>query len=129
MVLDWLAVGLDPARCTIFQQSAVKEHAELFLLLGMVTPVPWLERNPTYKEQRELLVECDLSTLGFLGYPVRRRPTSSSTRRRPCRSGWTRRHIELAREIARRFNATTARSFRSRRRRSPRPDSRLDGGR
>mgnify|MGYP003693905051 CR=1 FL=1 len=52
MVLDWLAVGLDPERCTIFQQSAVKEHAELYLLLGMLTPVPWLERNPTYKEQQ-----------------------------------------------------------------------------
>src|SRR5262249_26519551 len=70
MVLDWLAVGLDPRRATLFQQSAVKEHAELFLLLGMLTPVPWLERTPTYKEQREQLPHPDLSTYAFLAYPL-----------------------------------------------------------
>ena len=120
MVLDWLAVGLDPARCTIFQQSAVKEHAELFLLLGMVTPVPWLERNPTYKEQRELLVERDLSTLGGYSCPAGgRRPHLQ--RRRPCRSGWTRRRTSTgARDRARRSTRPTTRSFRSRRRCSPR---------
>src|SRR5207247_1695582 len=68
MVLDWLAVGLDPGRATLFQQSAVKEHAELYLLLGMLTPVPWLERNPTYKEQREQLQDRDLYTYGNAVY-------------------------------------------------------------
>jgi len=107
MVLDWLAVGLDPARCTIFQQSAVKEHAELFLLLGMVTPVPWLERNPTYKEQRELMVERDLSTLGFLGYPVLQAADVLIYKATAVPVGVDQApHIELAREIARRFNAT-----------------------
>ena len=70
MVLDWLAIGLDPSRCIIFQQSAVPAHAELFVLLCMLTPVPWLERNPTYKEQQEQLDGRDLSTVGFLAYPV-----------------------------------------------------------
>ena len=107
MVLDWLAVGLDPDRCTIFQQSAVKEHAELFLLLGMVTPVPWLERNPTYKEQREQLTERDLSTLGFLGYPVLQAADVLMYKATAVPVGIDQvPHIELAREIARRFNHT-----------------------
>ena len=107
MVLDWLAVGLDPERCTIFQQSAVKEHAELFLLLGMVTPVPWLERNPTYKEQREQLDERDLSTLGFLGYPVLQAADVLIYKATAVPVGIDQApHIELTREIARRFNAT-----------------------
>jgi hypothetical protein len=67
---DWLAAGLDPARSTLFIQSLVKEHAELHLLLSMVTPVSWLERVPTYKEQQQQLSEKDLSTYGFLGYPL-----------------------------------------------------------
>lgn len=70
MVLDWLAVGLDPEYATLFIQSDVKEHAELYLLLGMITPLPWLERNPTYKDQQQQLDTKDLSTYGFLGYPV-----------------------------------------------------------
>ena len=70
MVAEWLSVGLDPAKCTIFRQSDIKEHAELHLLLSMLTPVSWLERNPTYKEQLRELGERDLSTYGFLGYPV-----------------------------------------------------------
>jgi tryptophanyl-tRNA synthetase len=107
MVLDWLAVGLDPARCTIFQQSAVKEHAELFVILAMVTPVPWLERNPTYKEQREALSDRDLSTLGFLGYPVLQAADVLMYRATAVPVGIDQApHIELAREIARRFNTT-----------------------
>src|SRR5437867_2012128 len=107
MVLDWLAVGLDPARATLFQQSAVKEHAELYLLLGMLTPVPWLERNPTYKEQRAELQDRDLSTYGFLGYPVLQ--TADVLMYKACGVpvGIDQApHIELTREIARRFNAT-----------------------
>ena len=69
-VADWLAAGVDPERSTIFIQSLVPEHAELYLLLSMVVPIPWLERVPTYKEQQEQLAEKDLSTLGFLGYPL-----------------------------------------------------------
>ena len=69
-VADWIAAGIDPERSTIFVQSLVPEHAELFLLLSMVVPIPWLERVPTYKEQREQLSEKDLSTIGFLGYPL-----------------------------------------------------------
>ncbi len=106
MVLDWLAVGLDPSRCTIFQQSAVKEHAELYLLLGMLTPVPWLERNPTYKEQREQLRDRDLSTFGFLGYPVLQAADVLMYKARAVPVGIDQApHIELTREIARRFNA------------------------
>ncbi len=107
MVLDWLAVGIDPERSTIFQQSAVKEHAELFLILGMLTPVPWLERNPTYKEQREQLVDRDISTYGFLGYPVLQAADVMMYKATAVPVGIDQApHIELAREIARRFNAT-----------------------
>jgi len=70
MVIDWLSAGLDPKKSTLFVQSTIKEHAELFLLLSMITPLPWLERNPTYKEMKEALSTRDLSTFGFLGYPV-----------------------------------------------------------
>ncbi|HYT76865.1 MAG TPA: tryptophan--tRNA ligase, partial [Vicinamibacterales bacterium] len=70
MVADWIAAGLDPEKSTFFVQSLVPEHAELFLLLSMVVPVPWLERVPTYKEQQESLKDRDLSTYGFLGYPL-----------------------------------------------------------
>ena len=105
MVLDWLAVGLDPARCTIFQQSAVKEHAELFLLLGMLTPVPWLERTPSYKEQRDQLHDRDLSTYGFLGYPVLQAADILMYKAWAVPVGIDQApHIELTREIARRFN-------------------------
>jgi tryptophanyl-tRNA synthetase len=119
MVLDWLAVGLDPARCTIFQQSAVKEHAELYLLLGMLTPVPWLERNPTYKEQREQIQDRDLSTYGFLGYPVLQAADVLVYKATAVPVGIDQApHIELAREIARRFNATYRPTF-------PEPDTLL----
>ena len=70
MVMDWLSAGLDPELATLFIQSDIKEHAELYLLLGMITPLPWLERNPTYKEQQQQLDQKDLATYGFLGYPV-----------------------------------------------------------
>ncbi|MBT9590537.1 MAG: tryptophan--tRNA ligase, partial [Thiobacillus sp.] len=70
MVIDWLAAGVDPAQATLFVQSRVIEHAELHLLLSMMTPLGWLERVPTYKDQQEKLSEKDLSTYGFLGYPL-----------------------------------------------------------
>ena len=70
MILDWLSAGLSPEKSTFFVQSHIKEHAELFLILSMLTPVPWLERNPTYKDQIVQLNNKDLSTFGFLGYPV-----------------------------------------------------------
>ena len=70
MVVDWLAAGVDPEQCKLFIQSRVPEHAELHLLLSMVTPLGWLERVPTYKDQQEQLREKDLNTHGFLGYPV-----------------------------------------------------------
>jgi tryptophanyl-tRNA synthetase len=112
MVLDWLAVGLDPARCVMFQQSAVKEHAELFLILGMLTPVPWLERTPTYKEQREQLVDRDLSTYGFLGYPVLQAADILMYKATSVPVGADQvPHVELTREIARRFNHVFGETF------------------
>jgi tryptophanyl-tRNA synthetase len=105
MVLDWLAAGLDPERCVIFRQSALLEHAELALLFGMFTPVPWLERNPTYKEQREQLVDRDLSTYGFLGYPVLQAADILLYKADLVPVGVDQvPHVELTREIARRFN-------------------------
>jgi tryptophanyl-tRNA synthetase len=105
MVLDWLAAGIDPERTVIFQQSAILEHAELFLLLGMLCPVPWLERNPTYKEQREQLSDRDLSTYGFLGYPVLQAADILMYKASHVPVGIDQvPHIELCREIARRFN-------------------------
>src|SRR5260221_5243033 len=77
-VIDWIAAGLDPERSTFFVQSMVPEHAELYLLLSMVVPVPWLERVPTYKEQQEALSDKDLSSIGFLGYPLEERSLSRS---------------------------------------------------
>jgi tryptophanyl-tRNA synthetase len=70
IILDWLSAGLSPEKSTLFIQSKIPEHAELFLVLSMITPVPWLERNPTYKDQIVQLQNKDLSTFGFLGYPV-----------------------------------------------------------
>ena len=107
MVLDWLAIGLDPERCTIFQQSAITAHAELYVLLGMLTPVPWLERNPTYKEQQQQLEGKDTSTFGFLGYPVLQAADVLIYKATAVPVGIDQApHIELAREIARRFNGT-----------------------
>lgn len=105
MVLDWMSAGLDPDQCTIFIQSDVKEHAELYLLLGMITPLPWLERNPTYKEQQQQLDQKDLATHGFLGYPVLQAADIIIYRANGVPVGKDQLpHVELTREIARRFN-------------------------
>ncbi len=105
MVLDWLAVGIDPSKATIFVQSDIKEHAELHLLLSMITPVSWLERNPTYKEQQQQLKEKDLSTYGFLGYPVLQAADIIIYKAHKVPVGIDQLpHVELTREITRRFN-------------------------
>ncbi|MFQ5902628.1 MAG: tryptophan--tRNA ligase [Candidatus Binatia bacterium] len=105
MVMDWLSVGLDPQRCVLFRQSRIKEHAELHLLLSMITPVPWLERNPTYKEQMNELEGRDLSTYGFLGYPVLQAADIMMYKARKVPVGVDQApHVELTREIVRRFN-------------------------
>ncbi len=105
MVMDWLAAGLDPDRCVIFQQSKIKEHAELALLLGMLTPVSWLERNPTYKEQQTQIQGRDLSTFGFLGYPVLQAADILLYKGARVPVGEDQvPHVELTRDIARRFN-------------------------
>jgi tryptophanyl-tRNA synthetase len=105
MVMDWLSVGLDPNRSTLFRQSRVKEHAELHLLFSMITPVPWLERNPTYKDQVKELAEKDLSTYGFLGYPVLQAADITIYKAHKVPVGVDQApHVELTREIVRRFN-------------------------
>ena len=105
MFIDWLAAGINPARATIFIQSRVPEHAELALLLGMVTPVGWLERVPTYKDQQQKLADRDLSNFGFLGYPVMQGADILIYRANMVPVGEDQvSHIELVREIARRFN-------------------------
>lgn len=105
MVIDWLSVGLSPERSTLFVQSLVKEHSELFLLLSMITPVPWLERNPTYKDQIVQLENKDLSTFGFLGYPVLQAADIIIYKADAVPVGIDQvPHIEITREIARRFN-------------------------
>lgn len=104
-VADWLAAGLDPEKCTIFLQSQVKEHAELHLLLSMTTPLPWLERVPTFKDQQEQLVEKDLNTYGFLGYPLLQTADIIIYRASYVPVGEDQAaHLELSREIVRRFN-------------------------
>jgi tryptophanyl-tRNA synthetase len=104
-VVDWLAAGVDPSRSTIFVQSLVPEHAELYLLLSMVVPIPWLERVPTYKEQQEQLTEKDLSTLGFLGYPLLQTADVAMYDGRFVPVGEDQvPHLELGREAVRRFN-------------------------
>jgi tryptophanyl-tRNA synthetase len=105
MVADWVAVGLDPERSVIFCQSAIKEHAELHLLLSMITPLPWLERNPTYKEQMREVEGKDLSTYGFLGYPVLQSADIIMYKGNKVPVGVDQApHVELTREIVRRFN-------------------------
>jgi tryptophanyl-tRNA synthetase len=105
MFKDWLSVGIDPSKAVLFVQSSVKEHAELYLLFGMFTPVPWLERNPTYKEQKKELKDLDLSTYGFLGYPVLQAADILVYNAEKVPIGEDQRpHLELTREIARRFN-------------------------
>lgn len=105
MIIDWLAVGIDPAKATIFVQSHVPEHAELHLLLSMITPLGWLERVPTYKDQQEKLKERDLATYGFLGYPVLQSADILIYHGSRVPVGEDQvAHVELTREIARRFN-------------------------
>ena len=105
MVIDWLAVGVDPSQATLFVQSRVPEHAELNLLLSMITPLSWLERVPSYKDQQSKLQERDLSTHGFLGYPVLQAADILLYHAMQVPVGEDQvPHIELTREIARRFN-------------------------
>ncbi len=102
---DWIAAGVDPERSTLFIQSLVPEHAELYLLLQMVTPIPWLERVPTYKEQIEQLTEKDLSSIGFLGYPLLQTADVVMYDAKFVPVGEDQvAHLELSREVVRRFN-------------------------
>jgi tryptophanyl-tRNA synthetase len=104
-VIDWLACGVDPNQATIFVQSLVPEHAELHLLLSMMTPLGWLERVPTYKDQQEKLADKDLATYGFLGYPLLQAADILIYRARYVPVGEDQvPHIEFTRELARRFN-------------------------
>ncbi|MDR6739681.1 tryptophan--tRNA ligase [Herbaspirillum huttiense F1] len=105
MVIDWLAAGVDPSQATLFIQSRVPEHAELHLLLSMATPLGWLERVPTYKDQQEKLADRDLATYGFLGYPLLQAADVLIYRASQVPVGEDQvPHIEIMREIARRFN-------------------------
>jgi len=104
-VADWIAAGIDPDRCTLFVQSLVPEHAELYLLLQMVVPIPWLERVPTYKEQIDQLAERDLSSIGFLGYPLLQGADVVVYRAQYVPVGDDQvPHLELTREVVRRFH-------------------------
>lgn len=105
MIIDWLACGINPSSCKIFIQSRVPEQAELFLLLSMMTPLGWLERVPTYKDQQEKLKELDLATFGFLGYPVLQSADILTYKGTVVPVGEDQiSHLELVREVARRFN-------------------------
>ena len=105
MVIDWLAAGVDPNQATLFVQSLVPEHAELHLLLSMMTPIGWLERVPTYKDQQEKLADKDLTTYGFLGYPLLQAADIMIYRAKYVPVGEDQvPHIEFTRELARRFN-------------------------
>jgi tryptophanyl-tRNA synthetase len=105
VALDWLAAGLDPEKSVMFMQSHVAQHAELHLLLSMITPLGWLERVPTYKEQRENIKDKDLGTYGFLGYPVLQAADILIYKAEVVPVGEDQvAHVELTREIARRFN-------------------------
>jgi tryptophanyl-tRNA synthetase len=106
VAMDWLAAGLDPERCTMFVQSHVPQHAELHLLFSMITPLGWLERVPTYKEQRENIKEKDLSTYGFLGYPLLQSADILIYKGDFVPVGEDQvPHVELTREVARRFHS------------------------
>ena len=111
VILDYLAAGLDPKRCTMFIQSHVPQHAELHLLLSMITPLGWLERVPTYKEQQENITNKDLTTYGFLGYPVLMSADIMMYQGEYVPVGVDQvAHVEITREIARRFNGFYPRS-------------------
>ena len=104
-VADWIAAGIDPEQSTLFVQSLVPEHAELYVLMSMVVPIPWLERVPTYKEQIEHLAEKDLSTIGFLGYPLLQGADVVIYRAQYVPVGEDQvAHLELVREVVRRFH-------------------------
>ena len=106
LLIDWLAAGIDPHRATVFIQSSVPEHAILHLLLSMIVPIPWLERNPTYKEKQEEIKEKDLSTYGFLGYPVLQAADILLYKPDFVPVGKDQLpHLELTRELGRRFNS------------------------
>ncbi|GJL70029.1 MAG: tryptophan--tRNA ligase [Nitrospirales bacterium] len=105
LLIDWLAAGIDPDRATVFVQSGIPEHAILHLLFSMIVPVPWLERNPTYKEKQDEIKEKDLSTYGFLGYPVLQAADILLYKPDIVPVGKDQLpHLELTREIGRRFN-------------------------
>jgi tryptophanyl-tRNA synthetase len=105
MIIDWLSVGLSPEKSVIFLQSRIKEHAELHLLLSMITPLPWLERVPTYKEQQQEMSNRDLSTYGFFGYPLLQTADIIMYKAHKVPVGVDQvPHVELCREITRRFN-------------------------
>ena len=119
MVIDWLSAGLDPEKCTIFLQSAVKEHAELHLLFSMCTPLSWLYRCPTYKDQLSQLKEKNITTYGFLGYPCLQAADILIYKANAVPVGEDQvPHVELTREIARRFNYLFGEVF-------PEPDAKL----
>ena len=106
IVMDWLSVGLDPERSTLFLQSAILEHAELFVLLSMITPLSWLERVPSYKEVRQQMAHKELATLGFLGYPLLQTADIIIYRANFVPVGMDQLpHLELSREVVRRFNS------------------------
>ena len=112
MVLDWLAFGLDPEKAMVFRQSLVPHHAELNLILSMITPMSWLERNPTYKEMLDNAGQRDLSTFGFLGYPVLMAADIILYKATHVPVGQDQLpHLEITREIARRFNYLYGRTF------------------
>lgn len=112
MVIDWLSVGVDPEKSVVFLQSAIKEHAELHLLLSMITPTSWLERNPTYKEQIEEIKDRDLHTYGFLGYPILQTADIIIYKANAVPVGIDQApHLELSREITRRFNFLYGETF------------------
>ena len=105
MFIDFIAAGVDPQKATLFVQSEVKEHAELYLLLGMITPLGWLERSPSYKEMRENITDRDLALYGFLGYPVLMTADIIMYKATRVPVGVDQvAHLELSREIARKFN-------------------------
>jgi tryptophanyl-tRNA synthetase len=105
VTIDWLAAGLDPTRSTFFVQSLVPEHAELHLLLSMITPVSWLERVPSYKEQQQQIQDRDLATYGFLGYPLLQSADIMMYKANAVPVGEDQApHVELTREVVRRFN-------------------------
>ena len=106
MMIDWLSVGLSPEKSVLFVQSRIKEHAELHLLLSMITPLPWLERVPSYKEQQAELANRDLTTYGFLGYPLLQTADIIIYKAHKVPVGIDQvPHVEISREIARRFNS------------------------